>query len=83
MEECSCGRWYESMEGVNLCHANKHGSGIDNFNDKPLFTSTLETEIKVSCAECAEPIRARVRVNTGSLIEIDVLPHVCQVGGPE
>ena len=79
MKECSCGKFYETTAGVEMCQANNHGSGKDRFDDRHKFKNIVETEIMVYCAECQTPIRARVRFVNNSLIEIDVLPHVCSL----
>lgn len=82
VEECACGRFYASPEGVAACQNNRHGSGKDSLGGRIRFLTTLETEYSVSCAECGERLRSRVYKEQGN-IKIDVLPHVCAVDEEE
>lgn len=80
--ECSCGKFYSSLEGVAACKANHHGIGKDKFGDRFKFANTVETEYTVVCAECGERLRARCRRMEAS-IQVDVLPHICQTDPEE
>jgi hypothetical protein len=82
MPECSCGKFYSTPEGVALCQHNGHGSGKDAYGDKFLFKHTLEPELTIVCAECGTPLRGYLRTS-GMNVEMNVLPHVCQINAPE
>ncbi len=77
--ECSCGKFYSSLEGVAACKANHHGSGKDAWNDRHKFRNTVEVEYDIQCAECGEKLRFRMIEVSGTRAMIDVLPHVCAV----
>jgi hypothetical protein len=71
------------MEGVSLCQENKHGSKNDFWQDKHKFANEIETRITVVCDVCTQPIRARLRLCGSGNIEVNVLPHVCQIDPEE
>lgn len=77
--ECSCGKFFNSPEGVAACQQNKHGSGKDAWNDRHKFRNTVEVEYEIQCAECGEKLRFRMIEVSGTWTMIDVLPHVCAV----
>lgn len=81
--ECSCGKFYSSLEGVAACKANHHGIGKDKFGDRFKFANTVETEYTMFCAECGERLRFHMIEVSGTRTMIDVLPHVCAVDGEE
>ena len=81
--ECACGRFYETMTGVNLCQENGHGSGKDVGFERYRFRQTVEVEFDVVCADCAMPIKFNIIPLTGSRTMIQVLAHVCQVDPEE
>lgn len=77
--ECSCGKFYSSLEGVAACKANHHGIGKDKFGDRFKFANTIEHEFSAQCAECGQRLRFRIIQVTPLRTVIDVLPHVCAV----
>ncbi len=81
--DCSCGKFYSSLEGVAACKANHHGSGKDKFGDRMKFTQEIEHEITTECAECGERLRFRITRVTPIRTCIIVLPHVCQISEGE
>lgn len=79
VHECSCGKFFNSPEGVAACQQNKHGSGKDAWNDRHKFCNTVEVEYEIQCAECGERLRFKMTRVTPLRTVIDVLPHVCAV----
>ena len=79
LHDCSCGRFYPSLEAVSACQYNNHGSGKDKLGDRYKFRQTVETEYDIQCAECGTKLRFRLIEVSGSRSTIDVLPHMCVV----
>jgi hypothetical protein len=77
--KCSCERTYETATGAALCEANKHGEGVDKYEDRARFTNVIETEIKAVCAECLMPLRSYIIRVSDNRIEVNVQPHVCEL----
>ena len=76
-EECSCGRKYESSQGVALCLQNRHGNGKDQFANRLQFAHTLCPEYTAVCMQCHVRLRGFLRLD-GLNVEFNVVPHVCE-----
>lgn len=81
-EECSCGKFYQDADGVEMCQSNRHGNTKDHYNDKSQFEHSLEIYITTVCSECDEPLTSKRGESRGD-IEFRVSPHHCQIDAPE